>query len=1273
MTITQKIINYLAGYNISEKVEQLHHAIKEKDNTIHQLKETCKVIEEKYQSLYTQQNEISNEITKYKEENIRLESEKKLQSSQICNLKNELQNYEEIISEEKNKNNETLKKLTDTINKCNKLEINIDEYKSYNNKLQSFISQSNEDIARLKNEISSLTESISTKENEIHDLSRKNNELSEAYCRLQNQLQTISYEMQDLKNENETLESNCEKHLERNNQIDNENKKLQEQLNELNLKYNNLNSTYNELYSKHEESIKQSHSDEEIRNLEKQIQTNEETIASLNQTLSIKEDELRRIKDEKKHLEKALEDERVQIISQSTKISKYNNLNNILYEENKQLKNRIDSLENRLKNDNISSKEESNKQESLSLDSQVNLESSQKEADKSNSIEERPAKTPIPKSYRPVKNKEQEAFQLSDGNIVDFPEITNDTDDTTSRSIRYVYNDKGEIIDADNFFRMSSAEEIAHVSRMLSEADIKSSKYWTCGICRARVKIAHRRYGNNKESLFFMHAQKNVNCPWTIMSDKSNDNHYEGIDIEELTEEEIKTALSSDTNVLRRDLKLKIISLLNSEKSKALGVTDVNMDKIIRSNFPYMKWRRPDISFNFKDRKVVIELQNNNVDLDTIVDKDIFYRINNVQVIWVFGNGNESKYDYMKLFNYKNTLFANHRNVFVLDKEALEESISRDELLLKCNWLDEDNKWKFTLENSNTNGKLIILEELTFDDEFCKPYYFNANEAYFTKHPEAYTEYMGTLISREGLKKSIEDKWVNSNLYQDALTEMRKTGKYAEISKYGDLWGFRFNNKSLINPIFTSEPKLQDNRFYKVALNNKLGIVDKYGMKIIDWDNDFDYDDIYYDDINNCIIFTKDSKMGVADKLGNEIVPATYESIEPWDKGIFKVQKGNRYGLIDLNNNIITDIKYNKIGKLESGSAKVTITHPTQSWRQLENDIDKKGKLISKYSDLNDEYCLVQEFGLLGVCDKLRNTKIPCLYDEIQLWVDDLVRVKSNGKWGVINISDNSIRIPIKYDSIGNFIHGVANVTFVGTKSCINIRGEEVIEKSIELQNSLAKTLKSGKWGIEDNNGNEIVAHMYDEIGSFRRRLIGIINNRVVKLDAYYDYPIPMIGRLMNEENNKYMINIAGVSSYISIRQLMNMNLNRTDVFNNNDICDKLGFMNIDFINERYELRYISESNKSKLLSFGDKNSNFTLGEIIEGKISNIKKTKKKSGEYRIVSVLVKFPDIRVTVVKSSNFNTSNKNINDYNINDSIRLKKLGFDDNIDRTIWQVL
>lgn len=808
---------------------------------------------------------------------------------------------------------------------------------------------------------------------------------------------------------------------------------------------------------------------------------------------------------------------------------------------------------------------------------------------------------------------------------------------------------------------------------MLSEADIKNSKYWTCGICRARVKIAHRRYQNGKESLFFIHAQKNANCPWTITADKSKDYYTEGIDVEELTKDEIETELNSDSKVVYRNLKLKIVSLLNSERSKAMGVAEVCMDKIIRSNFPYMKWRRPDISFNFRNKKVVIELQNNNVDLDTIVDKDIFYRLNNIQVIWVFGNGEESRYDYMKLFNYKNTLFANHRNVFVLDKQAMAESTLRDELLLKCNWLDENNMWKFTVDNSSTNGILILLNELTFDDEFCKPYYFDANEPYFKKYPEARREYMDTLISREGLKKSIEEKWVNSGLYQDALTEMRKSGKYAEISKYGNLWGFRFNTQSLINPIFTCEPKLQDNKYYRVTLNQKLGIVDKFGMKIIDWDNNFYYDDIFYDDINNSIIYIKDYKTGVADKLGNEIIPAVYDSIEPWSNGIFKVQKDNRFGLIDLNNNIIADIRYNEIGKLLSGRARITITHPVQSWKQLEGYIDNKGKLVSKHSDLNDEYSLVQEFGLFGICDKQTNIKVPCIYDEIKLWVDDLVRVKSNDKWGVIKITDNSICIPIKYDNIGNYIHGVATVTYVGTKSCINIKGEEVVEKHIQLQNTFVKTLKAGKWGIEDKNGNEIVTHIYDEIGSFRRRLIGIINNRIVKLDAYYDYPIPMMCKLEKEENNRFIIDIAGVKCYVSTKQIQNSGLNKNDLFGRNNMCDKLGFMNMNFNKGSYALRYLNEKNITKVLSFGDRNSNFILNEVIEGNITRIKKKYNKSGEKRIVNVTVRFPNHSTTIVSTFDFVNSNKDINNYSYNDSIKLKKIGFNDSLDRTVWEVI
>lgn len=1264
MSFTNKIINILAGYDIFKKERELNHSLSEKDKTISQLQEDYARLVYKYENCHTQLQQKESEYTVYVDKNATLESELEQMHKQILYLENRSQDVQAKLSQQEDESRELGNKLQDAVREKELSQAKNMEYEDKNILLLSSNNQLNKEVSCLRDQVKTLTESISLKENDIYNLSLENSALSESCCALQKNLQTASDEIQEIKLINKTLESDREKYIEDNNQLEIKNRELQAQLNDLN--------------SESEEYINQNSSGEEIRNLEKQIQKNEEEISSLHRTLTIKEDDIKRIREENKHLIKAVEDERNKIISLSTKVSKYNNLNNILYEENKQLKNSISVLEAKLKKENISDREYSTPLESFINDSPDSVPQNQGNNIQSTIVpipgNDKAIKKVISKISKSVISKEQEALQLSDGNIVDFPEIINDATDTTVRSIRYVYNDKGEIIDADLFFQQSSAEEISHVSRMLSEADIRNGKFWVCGMCRERVKIAHRTYRNNKESLFFIHAQKNVNCPWTITASQSRDDYVEGVDIEELTADEIEIELNSDLKAIYRNLKLKIVSLLHSDKSKAMGVSEVCMDKIIRSNFPYMKWRRPDISFNFRERKVVIELQNNNVTLDTIVDKDIFYRLNNIQVIWIFGNGEESRYDYMKLFNYKNTLFANHRNVFVVDKQAMKESTLRDELLLKCNWLDENNMWKFTIENSNTNGKLILLKELTFDDEFCKPYYFDANELYFRKHPEARTEYMDTLISREGLKKSIENKWMNSSLYQDTLTEMRKSGKYAEISKYGDLWGFRFNTQSLINPIFTCEPELQDNKFYKVTFNQKLGIVNKYGMKIIDWDNDFDYDDIYYDDINNCIIYIKDHKAGVADKLGHEIIPAIYHSIEPWSNGIFKAQKDNKFGLINLDNNTIADFRYNEIGKLEANRAKVTIIHPVQSWKQLESYIDKKGKLISStYSNLNDEYSLVQEFGLFGVCDKQTNIKIPCIYDEIKLWVEDLVRVKSNGKWGVIKISDNSICIPIKYDSIGNYIHGIANVTYIGTKSCINVKGEEVVEKRIQLQNTFVKTLKAGKWGIEDKYGNEIVTHIYDEIGSFRRRLIGIINNRIVKLNAYYDYPILMTGRLEADENNKYIIDIAGVKCYISKKQLQNFGLNKNNLFDKNNMCDKLGFMNMNFNKGSYALRYLNEKNLTKVLSYGDRNSNFRMNEVIEGNITRIKRKSNKSGEKRIVNVTVRFSNHSTTVVSAFDFENSKKDIHNYSLNDSIKLKKLGFNDSLDRTVWEIL
>lgn len=55
------------------------------------------------------------------------------------------------------------------------------------------------------------------------------------------------------------------------------------------------------------------------------------------------------------------------------------------------------------------------------------------------------------------------------------------------------------------------------------------------------------------------------------------------------------------------------------------------------------------------------------------------------------------------------------------------------------------------------------------------------------------------------------------------------------------------------------------------------------------------------------------------------------------------------------------------------------------------------------------------------------------------------------------------------------------------------------------------------------------------------------------------------------------------------------------------------------------------------------------------------------------MNVTVKFPNNRTTLVSVNDFINSNKDIRNYKLNDSIRLKKIGFNDDLDRTVWEIL
>lgn len=865
-----------------------------------------------------------------------------------------------------------------------------------------------------------------------------------------------------------------------------------------------------------------------------------------------------------------------------------------------------------------------------------------------------------------VKRKEVEAIEMSDGNIVDMPEIINDSNRLTQRTIEYVYDENGKTVYADEFFDRS-AEEIAQVSRKMSEAEKIGAIYWTCGLCHHRVKIAHRTH-NGRESLFFVHANRNHYCPWLKKATSSKDAILEEENLL-ATDEVVVEETIEDRKTKSRELKEKIFAILTSSASEDMGISDVQMDEIIRSNVPYMRWRRPDISFSYNGRKIVIELQKKSHGLDSIVDRDVFFRLNDIQILWVFGSDSDTSYEYMRQLNYKNTMFDNHRNVFVFDKEAQEKSEEEYILYLKCNWLNDDDKWHFRIENTGTNGKFVNIEELTYDDEYCKPFHYDANEEYFAKNPEARVAYLATKMSREELKKAIEEKWTRDSNYEDAMANMRQRNLKATPYCVQGLWGFRFNTTVIIPPIFTVEPKDLYNGYYLVNQGGNLGIVNYYGQKKVNWDGIIDCDDMNYDKDHKRILFARDNEWGVANLEGVELIPPYYDTIQNWNTNVYRVKKDGKWGLVDIDDNMLTELQFENIGDLKNGSAPATIAHPTKTWKTVSGYIDEAGsKMISQRDNQNDGRVLVESFELWGIMTNNGEFIVPCIYDEILPWADNLYRVKEDGKWGVLNVEDHLFLLPTKYDSIGELSNGIAKVVFANVESSIDINGNEVAQEVIELQGGLKKTKVAGKWGIIDANGVEVIKHQYDEIGSFRSRMIGIINNGVIKLKGSYNYPIEMSGKfLYSDEKKRLCFEIGGVKCAMHESILKQANLQSSDICVKNKVCGCLSFMELNKTRNSYWLRVINKSKPIKQLTHGDAEEDFKDGETLTGKITGYIK---KQGKSRKVKVL--FSDERQTTVPRRFFDPST-DLDLLKIGDFITLQKTGYDEELDQTIWKVI
>ena len=403
-------------------------------------------------------------------------------------------------------------------------------------------------------------------------------------------------------------------------------------------------------------------------------------------------------------------------------------------------------------------------------------------------------------------------------------EIEEDEDHVVKRTILEIWdNQEGDIIKADEFFSRSE-NELIRWRRIFEESILYNERRFLCPYCKQPVKISGRKFKRGEVS-FFSHLHDSEFCEIKTTS---------GFTKEQIEARKYGLVCESDRH---KRLKALISRALQGTVSYEKGVSDVEVEKRVDSDIPYLNWRRPDVMARFKEMNLVFELQLSTTFISVVVQRDIFYRLNDYFIIWVFNFDENKKFVDLTNLMCKDIYYANKRNIFVFDQEAQQVSIERDELVLKVNWLDVDSTWHYSVDKNGKDGELITLDQLKYDVESSKPYYYDAETPYFELYPDAKERLLKEEKSKEEMLNSLRERQTREQEESEARLErarvkMMESGDSIVPKNKDGKWGFVYDNAWIVQAQYTAYEVLDDQKMYKVKKGRHWGLIDFVGNKL---------------------------------------------------------------------------------------------------------------------------------------------------------------------------------------------------------------------------------------------------------------------------------------------------------------------------------------------------------------------------------------------------------------------------------------------------------
>lgn len=332
------------------------------------------------------------------------------------------------------------------------------------------------------------------------------------------------------------------------------------------------------------------------------------------------------------------------------------------------------------------------------------------------------------------------------------------------------------------------------------------------------------------------------------------------------------------------------------------------------------------------------------------------------------------------------------------------------------------------------------------------------------------------------------DGYYNNNVKYTASGFILRTKtdsgyKYGYANKQG---------KVTIEPMYDelnriNEIENEKDTYLTISTNGKKGII-KNKKQIIECK----YDDIEYDSNANLLILNDNSKYGVCDLSGNQILPIDYDSIS-FGGDYINTTKNDEKKIFDLKGNALNT---NFIShKHVNDNCSIIIDN-----NGLYNIVDNSNnKLLKKdyiyIEEFNGNLFIATDENATGIINSEGKVIVKLEYSSIQR-IPDTELLEAIRNDGTIDIIQKN----------GNIKNGIKNATLVKKDNYImmyskndvkyfDLNGNETNYKTLVPGNSLYASSKNGKWGFDDVNGQNVVKNEYDMVTEFSSGFAGVCKN----------------------------------------------------------------------------------------------------------------------------------------------------------------------------------